>query len=267
MTNDWLDISKSVCTVSGAGGGIGRKIAIDFARQGAKVALLDLNIEAAETVAEEIRALGCEALAIKTDIADLASVEAARTAIEAKLGVSDVLVNNAAAIRNGALSSLSVEDWNLVLNVNLTGFFITSQVFGNAMMENGGGSIIHVASLAGSSPQPTSGAYSTSKAGVLMMSRNLAMEWGPKGVRSNVVSPAMVLTPLSEVVYADPKIKKLREESVPVRRIGMPQDISDAVVYLASPRSSYVTGQEILVDGGWSTTLLATVPRPGFDQE
>src|SRR5690606_20702146 len=117
--------------------------------------------------------------------------------------------------------------------------FLCSQVFGRAMMAAGGGSIVHVSSMAGTNPQPTSGAYSVSKAGVMMLSRNLAQEWGPMGIRSNVVSPAMVLTPMSEVIYRDPAIRTRREQAIPVRRIGLPQDIADAVCFLASSRAGY----------------------------
>jgi NAD(P)-dependent dehydrogenase (short-subunit alcohol dehydrogenase family) len=265
MNVDWLGIGGRVCVVSGAGGGIGRTIARGLAEVGGRIAIIDRDAETGEGTAAMIRASGGEAFAVACDITDPRSVEAARTMIEDRLGACEVLVNNAALVRNGALADLALADWNAVLNVNLTGFFICSQIFGRAMMARRGGSIIHVASLSGSLPQPTSGAYSVSKAGVLMLSKNLALEWGEKGVRSNVVSPAMVMTPMSEMIYRDPVVKAKREGVVPVRRIGETKDIADAICYLASDRSSYVSGQEIIVDGGWSVGMLAMVPRPGFD--
>jgi len=266
MSGDWLDIGGRVCVVTGAGGGIGRSIAESLAQAGGKVAVLDRDSRTGEETVAQIRGKGGEAIALECDITDAESVGRARKATEEAFGRCTVMVNNAALVRNGPLSELSLADWNAVINVNLTGFFVCSQIFGRSMLDNGGGSIIHVASLSGSYPQPTSGAYSVSKAGVLMLSKNLALEWGEKGVRSNVVSPAMVLTPMSEVIYKDPAVKAKREGVVPVRRIGKPQDIADAICFLASDRASYVSGQEILVDGGWSTAILATVPRPGFDQ-
>jgi NAD(P)-dependent dehydrogenase (short-subunit alcohol dehydrogenase family) len=267
MSEDWLGIAGRVCVVTGAGGGIGRSIADNLAAAGARVVVLDRDKHNGEVTAEMIRNKGGEAVAVVCDITDEESVLRSRQATEDAFGSCQVLVNNAALVRNGPLSDLSLADWNAVINVNLTGFFICSQIFGRGMMENGGGSIVHVASLSGSYPQPTSGAYSVSKAGVLMLSKNLALEWGEKRIRSNVVSPAMVLTPMSEVIYNDPEIKAQRERAVPMRRIGQPQDIADAICFLASDRASYVSGQEILVDGGWSTSILATVPRPGFDQK
>lgn len=265
MNADWLGIGGRVCVISGAGGGIGRTIAQGLAEVGGKVVIVDRDLKTGQETADIVRSRGGEAVAVACDITDPASVERALATTEDKFGVCGVLVNNAALVRNGALADLSLADWNAVLSVNLTGFFICSQIFGRAMMAGGGGSIVHVASLSGSLPQPTSGAYSVSKAGVLMLSKNLALEWGEKGVRSNVVSPAMVMTPMSEVIYRDPVVKAKRKGVVPMRRIGEAKDIADAVCYLASDRASYVSGQEIIVDGGWSVGMLAMVPRPGFD--
>ena len=266
IDDNWLGLASKVCTVSGAGGGIGRAIASALARQGARVAILDRNRISADETAEMIEKEGGEAVAVEADISDQGSIAGAISEIESKLGKSSVLVNNAALVRNGALADLSLADWNAVINVNLTGFFLMSQAFGARMREFGGGSIVHVASLSGSLPQPTSGAYSVSKAGVLMLSRNLALEWGQYGIRSNVVSPAMVVTPMTEMIYQDPDIRARREGVVPLRRIGLPDDTANAVCFLASERSGYVSAQEIIVDGGWSSGMLAMVPRPGFDQ-
>lgn len=264
--NDWLGISGRCAVVTGGGGGIGRAICLSLAAQGARVVVLDRDLPGATETARLVAAAGGEARAVAADITDTASLGAALQETEAAFGPCRILVNNAALLRNGPLIDLSLDDWNAVLTVNLTGFFLCSQVFGRAMIAAGGGSIVHVSSMAGTHPQPTSGAYSVSKAGVMMLSRNIAQEWGPSGIRSNVVSPAMVMTPMSEVIYRDPAVKARREQSIPVRRIGQPQDIADAICFLASDRSGYVSGQEILCDGGWDTMLLTTVPRPGFDR-
>lgn len=266
MQTDWLGLGGKVAVVTGGSGGIGKTIAASLAGAGCKVAILDINADAAAATASDLSADGATVIPAAADISDRDSVQAAADKIAAELGACDILVNNAALVRNGPLSSLSVSDWKACIDVNLTGFFICSQVFGQQMMAGSGGAIVHVSSMAGLHPQPTSGAYSVSKAGVMMLSRNIAQEWGPKGIRSNVVSPAMVMTPMSEVIYRDPAVRRKREEIVPVGRIGAPQDIADSILFLASDRASYVSGQEILCDGGWSTVLLKTVPRPGFDQ-
>ncbi len=123
---------------------------------------------------------------------------------------------------------------------------------------------MHVASIAGSQPQPLSGAYSASKAATVMMSRQLAAEWGPQGVRSNCVSPGLVQTPMSAAFYADADVKARREAMVPLRRIAGPEDMADVALFLASTRAGYITGQDIVVDGGLSQTLMGLVPRPGY---
>lgn len=266
MADSWLELEGKVCAVTGAGGGIGRSIATVLAAQKAKVAVVDRDTRGAQQTVDQIIDAGGVAKVVECDVSDMASVEHASDLIESTIGPCSVLVNNAALVRNGRLSDLSLADWNAVIGVNLTGYFLCSQVFGRKMKAAGGGSIVHVASLSGSMPQPTSGAYSVSKAGVLMLSRNLALEWGEDGIRSNVVSPAMVLTPMSEAIYKDPDVRARREGVVPLRRIGVPDDIANAVCFLASSKSGYVSAQEIVVDGGWSSGMLAMVPRPGFDQ-
>uniref|UniRef100_UPI0035673595 SDR family NAD(P)-dependent oxidoreductase n=1 Tax=Actibacterium sp. TaxID=1872125 RepID=UPI0035673595 len=173
-------------------------------------------------------------------------------------------VNNAGILRPGPLDDLALNDWRRMLEVNLNGCLIAAQAFGKQMIAKGAGALVHIASISASQPQPFSGAYSPGKAAVSMLSRQLAYEWGPKGVRSNVVSPGLVLTPLSEAFYADATVKSAREALVPVGRIGRPQDMADASLFLASPRASYINGQEIVVDGGLSQTLMGTVPRPGY---
>jgi len=176
-----------------------------------------------------------------------------------------VLVNAAALLRPGSLDALSLAEWNAVLSVNLTGYFLCAQIFGAQMRAKKSGSLVHVASIAGSHAQGRSGAYSVSKAGVIMLSRQLASEWGPDGVRSNVVSPGMVITPMSQAFYDTPGVTERRSAVTPLRRVGMPQDIADAVTFLASDRSAYVNGEEIVVDGGYTRTIMNLVPRPGHD--
>jgi NAD(P)-dependent dehydrogenase (short-subunit alcohol dehydrogenase family) len=262
----WLGLEGRICIVTGAAGGIGRAIAAAAVGQGASVVLLDRDEAGCAAVAAALRAEGGEALALACDTSDPASVAAAAGAARHKVGVADVLVNNAGLLRAGALATVSPEEWSFVLANNLTGYLLCAQAFGREMLEAGRGSIVHIASIAARHPQTNSGAYSASKAGVVLMARQLAAEWGPRGVRSNAVSPGLIRTPLSEAFYQAPGVTERREAMVASRRIGRPQDIADVVLFLASERAAYVNGAEIVVDGGFDSMMMDLVPRPGFSR-
>jgi NAD(P)-dependent dehydrogenase (short-subunit alcohol dehydrogenase family) len=265
FSSDWLGLSGRVCVVTGGGGGIGRAVAVNLARAGARVAAIDRDERGLEVTQAGLREFGDGHVVTGCDTTSTESVTAASEMIEKSLGPCSVLINTAAVLRPGGLDTLSLAEWNAVLSVNLTGYFLCAQIFGRQMRALGRGSLVHIASIAGSHAQGRSGAYSVSKAGVVMLSRQLASEWGPLGIRSNVVSPGMVITPMSQSFYDTPGVTERRAAVTPARRIGMPQDIADAVLFLASDRSSYVTGDEITVDGGYVRTLMNLVPRPGFD--
>ena len=264
-SSDWLGLSGRVCVVTGGGGGIGRATALSFARAGARVAAVDLDERGLDSTHAEFRQLGDGHVVARCDTSSVDSVTAAAATIEKSLGPCDILVNTAAVLRPGGLDSLSLAEWNAVLAVNLTGYFLCAQVFGRQMRARRRGSLVHVSSIAGSNAQGQSGAYSVSKAGVIMLSRQLANEWGPHGIRSNVVSPGMVITPMSQAFYDTPGVTERRSAVVPLRRVGMPQDMADVILFLASDRSSYVNGDEIMVDGGYANMLMNLVPRPGFE--
>ena len=263
--DSWLGLEDSVCVVTGAGSGIGRATAQELSLVGAKVALLDVDPSAAETVAEDIRTTGGTAVAIGCDVTSDRDVKAAAAKVDDQLGMCDVLVNNAGILRPGSLDTLAIDDWEHLMNVNVTGYLRCAQAFGQHMLDRGQGAIVHIASIAASEPQANSGAYSPGKAAVAMLSRQLAYEWGPRGVRSNTVSPGLVRTALSEAFYQAPGVLEKRNAVVPARRIGQPSDIARAVVFLASPKADYINGQELLVDGGLAQTLMGFVPRPGFE--
>lgn len=185
--------------------------------------------------------------------------------ISEQLGNPTILVNNAGTMRPGALDDMSFELWNSILALNLTSCLRCSRVFGRSMRERRSGALVHIGSISATSPQSYSGAYSASKAGLLVLSRQLAVEWGPHGVRSNVVSPGMIRTPMSEGIYQTPGVHETRSALVPLHRIGEPEDIANAVVFLASKRADYINGEEIVVDGGFTRTIMSVIPRPGFD--
>lgn len=262
---DWLGLDGRIAVVTGAASGIGRAIAASLAKAGCRVALLDLNGLGAAKVANELKAAGAAAIAAQCDTTDPKGVAAARGLVERDLGPADILVNNAGIVKPGSLDTVSLDDWNEVMAVNLTGYLLCAQAFGVAMRQRRRGALVHTASIAGTQPQAHSGAYSVTKAGVRMLSRQLAYEWGPMGVRSNVVSPGLVRTALSEAFYQVPGVLERREALVPTRRICRPEDIADAATFLASDRAAHVTGDEIIVDGGLGQVLMAQVPRPGFE--
>ncbi|MBP1848511.1 NAD(P)-dependent dehydrogenase (short-subunit alcohol dehydrogenase family) [Rhizobium petrolearium] len=260
----WLQLQDRVCIVTGAAGGIGQAIAKEFATAGAKLVVLDRQDGACGETVAMIERAGGSALALACDVSSAESTETAAAAAHDRFGTCDILVNNAAILRPGHLDVLPISDWEQMLHVNLTGYLLCSQIFGRPMLAKGEGAIVHVSSIAASHPQAFSGAYSPGKAAVSMLSRQLAFEWGPKGVRSNAISPGLIHTPLSDVFYRQPETRRAREDIVPLRRIGTPDDIANAAVFLASPRAGYVNGQEIVVDGGFAQTLMSSIPRPGY---
>lgn len=264
-SGDWLGIAGRVAAVTGAASGIGRATAESLAEVGVAVALLDINADGARAAASAIADKGGKAFATVCDSTSEASLAAAVKAVEAALGPADILVNNAGVLRPGGLDRISVADWNAILAVNLTGYLLAAQAFGAGMRERRRGAIAHVASIAASEPQPFSGAYSAAKTGVVMLSRQLAYEWGPHGVRSNVVSPGLIRTPLSESFYQAPGVTEARSRIVPGGRVGTPADIARAITFLVSDKAEYVNGAELLVDGGLSGILMGQVPRPGYE--
>ncbi|WGD49403.1 SDR family oxidoreductase [Bradyrhizobium sp. CB1650] len=260
----WIDLSSNVAVVTGGGAGIGRGIALGLAAVGAEVVVLDRD-EAGSDVAAEIRGNGGRAEFFVCDVTCDDSVAWAAEQIKARGSQAGILVNNAGTMLPGGLDAVSMTDWDRILSLNLTGYLRCARVFGEPMLERGAGAIVHVASISASFPQGYSGAYSVSKAGVVMLSRQLALEWGPRGVRSNVVSPGMIRTPMTDEIYRAPSVHEARRALVPARRIGQPADIADAVVFLASERASYITGEEMVVDGGFTRTIMGVIPRPGFE--
>ena len=263
---DPFGLAGRVCVVTGGGSGIGRAIALALAHAGAHIAVLDLNLQGnADTVAE-INSLGGKAAAFDCDTSNPVSVAGAAAQSAAAFGSCDVLVNNAGILRAGPLDTLSLEEWNKVLAVNLTGYFLCAQAFGQQMRTKGGGALVHIASIAAEHPTGFGGAYSVAKAGIAMLSQQLAIEWGSHGIRSNAVHPGLILTPMSQAFYDQPGTTERRSQAVPVGRIGRPEDIAQAVLFLASERSAYISGQDLTVDGGFTRMLLSLIPRVGYER-
>ncbi len=270
--SSWLQLQQKICVVTGAASGIGRAIAAALLEQGARVVLLDRNAAQLAQAASDFSQLGSAAnqlLAIACDTSQEHEVQAAAQQVRVSMGDAQVLINNAGVLRAGALDSVSLDDWNQALNVNLTGYLICARAFAAQLrahgVAQGGASMVHVASIAAKFPQSHSGAYSAAKAGVCLLSRQLALEWSADGVRSNVICPGMIRTPLSAAFYAKEGVEQARAAATASRRVGEAQDIAEVALFLASPRSAYVNAAEIAVDGGMSSMLMDMVPRPGFE--
>jgi len=255
-----------VAIVTGASRGIGVGIATELARAGYDVALWARDAESiTELAATLTRNHGLRSLAVECDVRDEASVVAATDAVVAALGVPTALVNNAAVSRRHRLEDLSTEDWDDVIGTNLRGPFLCTRTVGRHMLAAGRGAIVNVASVAASVPQPFFGAYSPGKAGLVALTTQTAVEWGGRGVRCNAISPGFVPTAASATVYADPDLRAQRQAMVPVGRLGTPEDMGRAVVFLVSDQASYVNGVNLFVDGGFSRTLIDQVPALGPD--
>ncbi|AOR74237.1 2-deoxy-D-gluconate 3-dehydrogenase [Limosilactobacillus fermentum] len=259
-----MNLKDQVVVVTGAVGGMGTKFTEDFAAQGANVVLMDLNEEKLTSWAKELAdRYGVKTLPIVANSTKEDEVNAAVDQVVATFGKVDILVNTAAILRFSPLEDLSVDEWRTAVDINLTGYFITSQAFGKQMIKQKSGNMVHISTVAAIFPETYSGAYSSTKAGVSMLSKQIAAEWGQFGVRSNCVLPCLVETPMSHAFYTDPEVQKGRSRLVASKRIGQLDDISNAVLYLASDRSDYTNGAELKVDGGLSIMMQDMIPKPG----
>lgn len=253
--------SRSVL-VTGAGRGLGAAIAAAAVEAGWTVGVLDRDGSAAAAVAD---GLGVSAVALTGDTTEAAEVEAALDRLAAVTGrpAPDALVANAGIVRFGPLLELTPRDWRDVVEVNLTGTFVTARAVAQRMIAAGqGGAMVTVTSMNGVAPGPNAGAYGPSKAAVARLTQQMALEWAPWGIRVNAVAPGLVDAGMSEPIYADPDIRRRREGAVPLGRLGTGADVAGAVLYLLSDAAAYVTGTELLVDGGVTMSVIATLPRP-----
>jgi NAD(P)-dependent dehydrogenase (short-subunit alcohol dehydrogenase family) len=242
--------------VTGGAHGIGRVIANQLASEGWHVGILDLNV--ADVERDEKLPKNC--IAISADVSDVNSIE---KAIKQFGSTPDLLVNNAGIVRFGPLLTLAQSEFEAVVRVNLIGTFTVSrQVAALMIADDKPGNIISITSMNGVVPGPNSGAYTSTKAGVALLTKQMALEWGPHGIRVNSIAPGLIDAGMSNAVHADLEIREAREKRIPLRRLGTAQDIANLVSFLASEQSSYITGENILVDGGVTMSILSTLPRP-----
>ena len=236
--------------VTGAGKGLGRAIALGFARAGADVALVSRTRKDLESLAGEVRALGRRALVAVADVTRSADVDAAIGQALEEFGRLDVMVHSAGGSLRKPSLELKDADWDYVIAANLTSTFLVCRAAGKVMTAQRSGSIINISSAAGLRGRPTNAPYSAAKAGVINLSRALAMEWAGKGVRVNVIAPGRFLTPLTEAEMSDPAAYADFVKKIPLGRIGRPEELEEIAVWLASDASSFVTGSVLVIDGG-----------------
>jgi NAD(P)-dependent dehydrogenase (short-subunit alcohol dehydrogenase family) len=245
-----MKLEKKVAIVTGGGQGIGKAICLSFAREGSDVMVTDIVSETAKEVSKEIEAIGRRSLSFGMDVSNGKHVqEMVQTALKT-FGRIDVLVNVAGIFIKSPIEEVSEQDWDRVIAVNLKGTFLCSQAVGKEMIKQGGGSIVNFASVAGHTPQIYSGAYSPSKAGVILLTKIMAVEWAKYNIRVNAVSPGPITTPMTDSIYNTEKLKKGRARAIPLNRFGTPEEVAKAIVFLASEDASYITGHALTIDGG-----------------
>lgn len=241
-------LKNKVTFITGAGRGIGREIALKLASEGSDIAIADIAEDTMEATKKDIEALGVRAFAVKTDISDEQSVNSAVDAVVKIFGKIDILVNNAAIFKKAPFLEMTGEMWDFTSNINLRGIFNVTHAVASVMAANKEGVIVSISSVDAFQGCRDYSHYAATKAGVVGLSRTLAQELGPHNIRVNVVAPGIMLTDMTkDRVEAN---KEAYLAKVPIGRIGVPEDIANAVLFLTSDLSSYITGQVIHVNGG-----------------
>jgi|SRR5579872_598724 len=242
-------LTNQIAVVTGAGRGIGRAIALGFAKEGADVACVSRTIQNVENVANEIRALGRRAWAYAADVADPAAVAAIAEKILADTsGKIDILVNNAGVTRDGLVMRMSDEDWDVVLGTNLKGAFLFTKAFSRVLLKQRSGRIINVSSVIGLIGNAGQCNYAASKAGLFGFTRAIAKEFGSRGITVNAIAPGFIETDMTSGLTEELKATILKQ--IPLNCLGKTEDIAAGAVFLAGPGGRYVTGQVLTIDGG-----------------
>ena len=250
-----FDLSGRVALVTGSGSGLGAVFAEALAEAGASVVCVGRRLARVEETANHLAEIGCQSLALSADVTNEAAVAAMIAQTVERFGRLDILVNNAGTAVVGPPETISLADWQRVVDVNLTGVFLCAREAARAMIAAGrGGRIINIASILGtvaSEPVPAA-AYDATKGAVVNLTRDLAVHWAPKGILVNAIGPAYFPSEMTEGFLALPEMRREIERRTPLGRIGRPEELKGAVVFFASDASSYVTGQTLYVDGGWT---------------
>jgi NAD(P)-dependent dehydrogenase (short-subunit alcohol dehydrogenase family) len=251
-------LKDKVAIITGAASGIGKATALTFGREGAKVMCADINGDGAEATARTIADTGGEAASIKTDVIQEDDIKEMISATVTRWGRLDVLYNNAGIGVGNPVTQVSLEEWDRIIDINLRGVFLGTKYAIMEMLKTGGGSIVNTASDAGLIGTPMLSAYCASKGGVVMFTKATAAEWAAMGIRINCVCPGVIRTPILDPMVAMAKAAGANEDELwarmgkahPIGRVGKPEEVAEAVTWLASDRASFVTGVALPVDGG-----------------
>jgi 3-oxoacyl-[acyl-carrier protein] reductase len=243
-----MRLKDKVALVTGGARGIGRAIAMVFAKEGADIVVADVNLEVAQKTASEIEGLGRRALALEMDVTDYQKVEEGVNKILDKFGKVDILVNNAGITKDNLLLRMSQAEWDAVINVNLKGTFNCIKAVSRPMVKQRSGKIISIASIIGLMGNWGQANYAASKAGVIALTKTVAKELASRNINANSVAPGFIQTDMTAKLSEDVKAKMMA--AIPMARLGTPEDVANLCLFLASEESSYITGQTITVDGG-----------------
>lgn len=243
-----MELKDKVALVTGAAQGIGKAIALLLAREGADVVISDINIEKAEETAREIEAMGRKAVAVKVNVASLGDVEKMVQSVLDRFGRIDILVNNAGIARDKLILRMAEEDWDAVIDINLKGTFNCTKAVVKHMSKQRSGKIVNIASVVGEMGNAGQANYSASKAGVIGLTKTIAREFAQRGINVNAIAPGYIETPMTDALPE--KVKEELKRMIPAERLGRPEDVAEAVLFLVSEASGYITGQVLNVNGG-----------------
>ena len=248
------NLKNKTALITGARRGMGRAHALALAKYGAKVVVTDISQEECQQVVEEIKKQGGQALALKLDVTKKQEVEEVIKKAVKEFGGLDILVNNAGIAEFKPFLAITEQEWDKILDINLKGQFLCAQAAARQMKEQGGGTIVNIASVAMGQQGigfPNIAHYCASKGGIAALTEALAVELAQFNIRVNCVAPGLIETPMIEAVKSDPKTFEAMLTQIPLRRAGKPEEVSELVAFLASDNSSYMTGSVVVIDGGW----------------
>lgn len=264
-----MRLRDKVAIVTGSTRGIGEAIARFYHREGALVVVSGRDEETGQKIVAELLAdeehfpqelRRGRALFIRADVSLEEDVQNLADKTLSAFKSIDILVNNAGVNAPFPMESMPLNAWDKIMNIDLAGVLFGSRIIGRVMIEQRSGSIINIASIAGRYAYPDGAAYGPAKAAVIMLTKQCAVEWARYNIRANAISPGLILTPLSENIYKDEEITETRKKIIPLGRIGLPEDVAHLAVFLASGEASYITGQDILVDGGLTDAVYQKIP-------